>query len=221
MSDKDTFTGQDMFRDPIIVQRHANGSVVIGQPGEFRGTDEAVTISMNLDTARLRRVGAGEQAGGGQGRSLRAPRGGRRIEVKSLAQQISSRCVYFTGIGNKECRAGVSYDSVCDTSESGLKRWPCFRDGAACRTCDKRHFPTDDEVADEVASIRAYSEKVNKAMGAAKLDAKSRGLGKDSGGSGSISCPCCNGGTLHYRVSGYNGHMHAACETKGCAAWME
>lgn len=40
-------------------------------------------------------------------------------------------------------------------------------------------------------------------------------------GSGSINCPVCNEGKLHYSRAGYNGHVHAQCSTNGCVAWME
>ena len=55
---------------------------------------------------------------------------------------------------------------------------------------------------------------------AAKDDARAKGFKKGHGGRGEITCPTCNG-RLRYSVAGYNGHMHAACETKGCASWME
>ncbi len=29
------------------------------------------------------------------------------------------------------------------------------------------------------------------------------------------------GGTLHYSVAGYNGHLWGQCTTVGCARWME
>jgi len=36
------------------------------------------------------------------------------------------------------------------------------------------------------------------------------------------NCPICkNDGTLHFKRSGYNGHIHAMCATDGCVRWME
>ena len=55
----------------------------------------------------------------------------------------------------------------------------------------------------------------------AKADAKTRGLKRGNGGAGELPCPAQCGGTLHYTVAAYNGHMHAACSTKGCGSWME
>jgi hypothetical protein len=37
---------------------------------------------------------------------------------------------------------------------------------------------------------------------------------------GQIPCPTC-GMRLAFFVSGYNGHIHAACETQGCVSFME
>jgi hypothetical protein len=40
-------------------------------------------------------------------------------------------------------------------------------------------------------------------------------------GSGQMSCPVCNTGTLRYSRDLSNGHVHARCSTEGCVAWME
>ena len=37
----------------------------------------------------------------------------------------------------------------------------------------------------------------------------------------SIQCPVCSEGQLHYRISSYNGHIHAQCSTDKCVSWME
>ena len=36
-----------------------------------------------------------------------------------------------------------------------------------------------------------------------------------------MPCPCCEAGVLHYSISSYNGHIHAACDSKVCVSWME
>jgi UDP-glucose 6-dehydrogenase len=38
---------------------------------------------------------------------------------------------------------------------------------------------------------------------------------------GSITCPICKTGQLHYTRSSYNGHVHANCSTPRCVAWRE
>jgi len=40
-------------------------------------------------------------------------------------------------------------------------------------------------------------------------------------GAGKLACPVCKTGELRYTRSSYNGHVHAACTTKGCVSWME
>ncbi|QHH99207.1 hypothetical protein [Acinetobacter dispersus] len=37
----------------------------------------------------------------------------------------------------------------------------------------------------------------------------------------SIDCPICKTGELNYRISSYNGHIHAKCTTDECVCWME
>lgn len=59
------------------------------------------------------------------------------------------------------------------------------------------------------------------AVNAAHKDAKSRGLGKGSGGYGELLCPVCKTGILKYSVASYNGHIHGSCSTDGCVRWME
>jgi hypothetical protein len=38
---------------------------------------------------------------------------------------------------------------------------------------------------------------------------------------GQITCPCCEGGSVSYSRSSYNGHIHARCSTPNCANWVE
>ena len=57
-------------------------------------------------------------------------------------------------------------------------------------------------------------------MRAAHEDARARGLGVGKGGAGEVACPNCKG-KIRYAVASCNGHMHGACTTPGCAAWME
>lgn len=36
-----------------------------------------------------------------------------------------------------------------------------------------------------------------------------------------MPCPICRTGTMHYAISGYNGHIHAKCDTASCIAFMQ
>lgn len=40
-------------------------------------------------------------------------------------------------------------------------------------------------------------------------------------GSGTMPCPICKTGALHYSRSSYNGHVMATCSTKDCVMWRE
>lgn len=140
---------------------------------------------------------------------------------KTLSEQIASRCVHYRSPSDSDtCQAGVRYDDVRDDTVKNGWRLPCFCNSTA-RPCPKCEFPTPEQVAAEVAAIEASFERSNSAMHAAHADAKHRGFGKGRGGAASIVCPACGTGTLHYSVAGYNGHMHASCDTPGCVAWME
>lgn len=142
--------------------------------------------------------------------------------MKSLAEQISGRCTHFTGMGDDKasCAAGVVYATVKSKEVKGFAGIPCFREGEAC-PCEKRHFPTPEEVAAEVAEHNASWERLKLAIGAASADAKKLGLKKGNGGNGFVLCPVCKSGDLHYTVSSYNGHMWGKCSTKGCVSWMQ
>lgn len=47
------------------------------------------------------------------------------------------------------------------------------------------------------------------------------GFKKGHGGSGTIPCPHCKTGALHFSVASVNGHVHGQCETEGCLRWAE
>jgi len=151
--------------------------------------------------------------------------------MKTLAEQIARVCTHYNGLcgpgmrddeKTRACDAGVVYLTVksTDPGRKGFDRYPCFREGEGV-PCEKRHFPTPEEVAAEVAESNASFERLKSGLAAAGQDAKAKGFGKGKGGTGSIPCPVCKTGTLHYSVAGYNGHMHGRCSTGGCVAWMQ
>ena len=158
-------------------------------------------------------------------------KGDPNVAFKTLAEQISGRCVYYNGLSgpgmkddsSRRCDAGVVYLTVKDETRprDNFQQWPCFRSGEPITTCLKRHFPTPEEVAAEVAEHDARWERLKLGIGVASENAKLRGLKKGSGGVGEVPCPVCKSGTLHYSVAGYNGHMHGHCTTKDCLSWMQ
>lgn len=139
---------------------------------------------------------------------------------KTLSDQIASCCVHYRSPSDHDnCQAGVRYDEVRDDTVTKGWRLPCFRESTA-QPCPKCEFPTPEAVAEEVAAIEQSFQRSNSAMHACSADAQQRGFRKGHGGAATIVCPVC-GGTLHYSVASYNGHMHGRCETEGCAAWMQ
>lgn len=151
--------------------------------------------------------------------------------MKTLAEQLSNKCVHYNGLSGpgmardeatRCCEAGVVYLTVKSTDESrkGFDRYPCFREGEGV-PCDKRHFPTPEEVAAEVAEHDASWERLKLGIGAASDDAKKRGFKKGNGGGASVTCPVCKTGVLSYTVAAYNGHMWGRCSTKDCVSWMQ
>ena len=138
----------------------------------------------------------------------------------SLADKIASKCGHFNGMQNTCCKAGGSYNGVKDESREAFGRWPCWKEGESV-PCANRHFPTDDEVAARVAEHEESFERLTKGFKAVRENAAANGFKKGSGGRGTVKCPNCEGGTLHYMVAGYNGHIWGQCTTEGCTQWMQ
>jgi hypothetical protein len=117
---------------------------------------------------------------------------------------------------NDTCRAGVNYDEVRKQGQD----LPCFKDRTSDSSCDKCSWHTDEEVAAQVKAHEEHTKVMFVVIPALKEDAKKKGFKKGNGGASSITCPNC-GGTVSYRVSGYNGHMHAMCSSPTCVHFME
>lgn len=96
--------------------------------------------------------------------------------ISKMKDQIARRCVFFTGALDKTCKAGVILDSV--RRKEPWPFLPCVRFlrtqeliGLSSprtveppNTCEKRHFPTPDEVekehAESLAVVRKFFEKL-------------------------------------------------------------
>lgn len=128
----------------------------------------------------------------------------------------AGRCVHFTGIQHKTCRANIAYSQWRGGS------LPCifkkFRDDAPeAPPCAHRRAPTSEEIDAHKRYVDARVEKITLVMrGISDWRAKHRG----KSASEVIECPACKG-RLHLSISAYNGHVHGHCETEGCAQWME
>lgn len=137
--------------------------------------------------------------------------GEHNIEVNML------KCRHFNGVQNKVCKAGVNYDDV--------EPIPCigYRPGATIKQaeCKKKSCYSRDEAIQIEKEHQESMKKFGLALGAASDDAKKRGLKKGQGGKGSLPCPVCKTGTLHYSVASYNGYLWGQCSTSGCVSWMQ
>lgn len=79
----------------------------------------------------------------------------------SHEDQIKGRCVHFNGVQNRTCEAGVAYDLFRRKDEAGTQThsMPCLRflhersaeGGRPIAPCELLRWPTDEEVAAEVA----------------------------------------------------------------------
>ena len=141
-----------------------------------------------------------------------------RTREQRVAERLK-KCFHFTGVQNKTCKAGVSYDSFPGAI-------PCIGlDPAKVRgilpVCELFQAYTPEQSEAREVEIEAATARSAIAIPAAHKDAKAKGYGKGHGGCDSLKCPICPDGTLRYSVAGYNGHMHARCTTAGCMSWME
>lgn len=146
------------------------------------------------------------------------------------------KCRHFTGVSSRadgsrlaynssergQCAAGVYYDDV----QKPGSMMPCFhpepnRPRAECEKCS---WKTPEEI---IAETAAREEAFQKSMARlalcrpAIIEHSGYTARNQNGASGTLPCPACKTGTLHYSVAGSNGHVHARCTTPGCANWME
>lgn len=120
-------------------------------------------------------------------------------------------CKHFTGIQNEKCKLGIAYAEVRDSSVSPY-RWPCT--GAECPVvCEWKEPHTPEEIDAQDREREAFFAHM--ATARERIIATKKPHGE-------TDCPKCGvGSALRFTVSSYNGHVHAACRTKGCLAWME
>ena len=144
----------------------------------------------------------------------------REEEIKSEM----GRCIHFKGIQNEVCKAGVNVRQLVGGPDFGWgARLPCLlMDAGKCEAeCASRKLLTREEAETAVKEPDASLKRTLTAVALAHKHADEQGLGEGNGGASELPCPLECGGTLRYRVASYNGHMHAACSTKGCVSWVE
>lgn len=114
-------------------------------------------------------------------------------------------CIYFHGTNKEKCEQGITYK---DVMKERLLDIPCFSKTGL--VCDKYTEPTDEQLKEQKDGQEKSFKGMCEAIKLIKETNKQHGI---------IPCPICSK-NLAFTVSGYNGHIHGGCETKGCLAWM-
>lgn len=136
------------------------------------------------------------------------------------ALYAEGKCKHFNGTINKVCEAGVAYDNVRNEQGTFDQRnlFPCFCEDLVC---DKRELPTAEEIAEGKDFIDSILNGVLVAREAIVVVLEDNGVIGEFA-QGSLACPICGDGMLHYTYHGhYNGHIHAECTTESCVRWIE
>lgn len=126
-------------------------------------------------------------------------------------------CKHYNGFsGNTTCRAGLDYGVFKTTPHSET---PCLN-REKCEACLKSEYRTKEDIERETNEMNARIAR----MGVVRLAIVEACGGPwksgTAGKSGTIECPNCKGQVSFSRASS-NGHIHARCNTPGCASWME
>jgi hypothetical protein len=135
----------------------------------------------------------------------------------------AGKCVHYNGSINECCKAGVNYKTLAGPEPAYARRLPCdtrYADNPV--VCEKRQEPTAEEVAADEAWVQKRFEGIGKARAAIVAHLGGPWKRGTPGAGGVIDCPVCSGKqTLRFSRAGYNGHIHAACNTAACVRWME
>lgn len=134
-------------------------------------------------------------------------------------------CRYYSGVMTEACDAEINYHELLEIKgeedEFGMaRRLPCMAKNNSTVVCNKRDFPSEEEVENHEKEM---NQRFGNTMIAIGQIAEKHGIkpgGKpDKMIVGTIECPSCKG-TLSYRISPINGHIWGRCKTKKCLQWM-
>lgn len=126
--------------------------------------------------------------------------------MQTMKEQLQKKCIHFNGIGNKECKAGVNYDTFRTEKPKPFK-FPCLQQGGEC---PKAQFLTPEEAEAQERELNEMATAGLSMMLKAKQYAK-----ETKQPTGNVPCDC--GGQLKYVVSSYNGHIWGRCSSCGIA----
>ena len=122
--------------------------------------------------------------------------------MKSLEEQISTKCIHFNGVMNECCKAGIKYANV---RVDRPYKFPCLKQGGICASSQ---FLTEDQVKIEVAEITSFGDKSLIAYAAIKDHFE-----KTKERTGKIKCEC--GGDIRFIIATVNEHIRAKCSACG------
>lgn len=111
---------------------------------------------------------------------------------------------------NALCGAGI--DPVKLTTGGGrsgwLKKCPCFEGNDTPVVCEKREFPTWEEIAEQERKMDLAVQATLNLLPQIPAD----------GTAGELECPVCSNVVFWSRAPS-NGHVHMQCRSEGCI-WM-
>ena len=126
--------------------------------------------------------------------------------MKSVQEQIESKCKYFNGLMNQKCNAGIKYSDV-KVKDSKPIQIPCLKDTALTGgRCDSLCYPSEEEVKQRIDEIEGKAQMTIKARILINNDFEKNGERM-----GEIECPKC-GGNLYWAMADLNNHVHAQCK---------
>ena len=125
--------------------------------------------------------------------------------MRSLKDQIASKCKYFSGLMNDSCSIGIKYSEVRIDKPY---KFPCLNTGGEC---SKAEYLSEDEVNSEIEQINLMEKRVLVAYANIKTKFK-----ETNSYVGKLICEC--GGELNYTIAKSNGHVWAKC--KGCQLYF-
>lgn len=144
------------------------------------------------------------------------------------------KCVHFNGTQNRRCTAGIEYEVQFGKAAGIFLRMPCLqstghrrdgkwelrpvdRQGQQEIECPEFRLPTQAELDAAEREREESAARMRTVMAVVGEWRRQPPKGKET----VIPCPTGCGGKLHLSQSAYNGHVHGACSTRGCVAWME
>lgn len=131
-------------------------------------------------------------------------------------------CTHYRSMSDHAtCAAGVEYDKF---KGQPIRKWPCFLTvgKSPFPGCDKQQLPTAEDQEAEDRRIVERLEAIGKARTAIVAHLGGPWKRGTPNTSREMDCPVCHApASLRFSRAGYNGHIHAACATRGCVSWME